>query len=165
MVGDTRHVAAFALNVTSLTKKNLISKLRTLLTCFRTWLTSSRLLYRIKKEPLQLLISYGGRYKARTCDPLNVVQVRYQLRQSPLLNSLRPFFKNLRFWECATPLLERFTEPFCVGRVPIVLIKLSFAISLTDLKSILYRYWGFLLFPHQRISKNTKQYPETTQRK
>lgn len=25
----------------------------------------------------------GGRYKARTCDPLNVVQVRYQLRQSP----------------------------------------------------------------------------------
>lgn len=27
----------------------------------------------------------GGRYKARTCDPLNVVQVRYQLRQSPNL--------------------------------------------------------------------------------
>ncbi len=26
-----------------------------------------------------------GRYKARTCDPLNVVQVRYQLRQSPTL--------------------------------------------------------------------------------
>ena len=26
-----------------------------------------------------------GRYKARTCDPLNVVQVRYQLRQSPAL--------------------------------------------------------------------------------
>ena len=36
----------------------------------------------IKKRACPALF-YGGRYKARTCDPLNVVQVRYQLRQSP----------------------------------------------------------------------------------
>ena len=41
----------------------------------------------------------GGRYKARTCDPLNVVQVRYQLRQSPMLFNchLRPYFGNFVF--------------------------------------------------------------------
>ena len=72
------------------------SKLRTLLTG-RSNLKKQVLPFCIanKKEDLHPLIFYGGRYKARTCDPLNVVQVRYQLRQSPI-NYL--YHKNINFY-------------------------------------------------------------------
>ena len=62
---------------------------------------------------------YGGRYKARTCDPLNVVQVRYQLRQSPLFNFPCALFRKLSFPWSALPLSKKqFTGLFFVGRVP-----------------------------------------------
>ena len=82
--------------VTLSTIYNFIGRLKsTLLSVSPTYLT-------IKKRSFRPLL-YGGRYKARTCDPLNVVQVRYQLRQSPILFDI---LQLLIYIKKATPRFE-----------------------------------------------------------
>ena len=51
--------------------------------------TSSRRGFRkTKQPPFRVTVSFGGRYKTRTCDLPHVKRMRYQLRQSSVPQSL-----------------------------------------------------------------------------
>ena len=86
----------FALNVSTVFLfRNFVSfKEKTSALCkksVRTWQGSALHVHKSfthnkKRSDICHFSFYGGRYKTRTCDPLNVVQMRYQLRQTPLFN-------------------------------------------------------------------------------